>query len=270
MPPKTQLIVENSFIESNHNSNELGITVYNRVFSKLVNEKQSLGKVCPIYLKVGKVYKVLGIFTLNKSGSYSFFPEFTDSLQFDHITFVKDVTGGHHYTGVTPEGRQKVLPIFAEHLTNGVYSVASFMISDIGLLKNAPREVIYPLVDTERLQQIKDAFFTAGKQEGSTIFELKDTEGTVCIQLFLIPSSVDYKSMMIYTGPYKKFQTDFNIENGVELNLSNLVIPHEYQNDYMLGAVAFVYPGKTDHPIVITTASNKAGFYSKLDITYRK
>ena len=136
--PKLKLVVENAFIDSAHSSSGLGLTVYNRVFNKLMSGGGPLGKVLPLYLEINGNYKIFGILTLNKSGSYSFFPELADGLPFDHITFVKDLSkNNHHYTQVTPSGREKVLPILAEHLSNDMYHGISFACDPL-MLKEGP------------------------------------------------------------------------------------------------------------------------------------
>jgi len=263
---KLKLIIENSFIESTATSSELGITVYERVFNKLAKEGKSLGKVQPIYIEIHGTYKIFGVLTLNKSGTYSFFPEFTDGLPFDHITFVKDLSkNNHHYTRNTPDGREKVLPIFAEHLTNGMYHALSFA-CEPSFLKDAPREVFYPEVNVDSASELTDAFFTAGTQEGSILIKPGEGTGTVCVQFFLIPKETDYKNMIIYPEGYKKIQTDFEIEEGREVSTSYTVVPHVYQTDYVLGIAVFFYNKKMDSPLMIAGAANREGFYSKIDI----
>jgi len=102
---KIKLVVENTFIDSSQSSNDLGLTVFKRVFNKLVSGEGPLGKVLSLYLEINGSHKIFGALTLNKSGSYSFFPELADGLLFDHITFVKDLSkNNHHYTKVTPTG----------------------------------------------------------------------------------------------------------------------------------------------------------------------
>src|SRR5256885_9619827 len=97
--PKLKLVVENTFVDSTKSSTDLGLTVFERVFNKLVAEGGPLGKVQPIYLDLKGRHKMFGVLTLNKSGSYSFFPQFPGRLPFDHMTFVKDLSkNNHHYT----------------------------------------------------------------------------------------------------------------------------------------------------------------------------
>jgi hypothetical protein len=232
--------------------------------------KGPLGKVLPLYLEIHGGYKIFGAVTLNKSGSYSFFPELADGLPFDHITFVKDLSkNNHHYTKVTPNGRVKILPIHAEHLSNDMYHAVSFACDPL-MLKEAPKEVHYPEIGAEHLKEVQAAFLTAGKPEGSIIIEVGNKRGVICVQFFLIPTETDYKKMTMYPEVFQKLQKDFRIQEGEEINLRNTVVPHEYQNAYVLGIETFVYEKKMDHPLLIVGAANKAGFYSEMDVGWQK
>jgi len=262
--PKLSLVVENTFIDSAQSSNDLGLTVFKRVFNKLMSDGGPLGKVLPIYLRINGGYKIFGVLTLNKSGSYSFFPEFPGDLPFDHITFVKDLSkNNHHYTKLSPAGREKVLPIHAEHLSNDMYHGISFA-CDASLLKEAPKEIHYPEIDTEHLKEIQAAFLTSGRPEGSIIIQSGTNEDAVCMQFFLIPTTTDYRRMTIYPEVFQKVQKDFEIKEGQGMN--NTVVPHEYQTAYVLGIETFLYDKKMDNPFVIVGAADKAGFYSKINV----
>ncbi len=264
---KTRLIVENGFIETTATSTELGITVFERVFRKLVHEGGSLGKIQPIYFKIAGSYKLFGVLTLNKAGSYSFFPELPDDFPFDHMTYGKDLQkGNHHYTIITGTGRKPAMPIKAELLSNGIYYAATFAIKDVFYLKDGPKKIVYPDIEGDAINEITEAFSTEGKLEGSTIINLNKPDGTLCIQFFLIPKEVDYKKTLPYPAPLKKFQKDFDIEDGIKIDLSNAVIPHKYQDEYVLGIQAFFYNKKFDSDLLITTSAGKGGFYSKIDM----
>ncbi len=264
--PKLRLVVENTFIDSAQSSNGLGLTVFERVFNKLMSSKGPLGKVLPLYLEINGSYKIFGVLTLNKSGSYSFFPELADGLPFDHITFVKDLSkNNHHYTKVTHTGREKVLPIHAEYLSNDMYHGISFACDPL-MLKEAPKEIHYPEIDTKHLKEIHAAFLTSGRPEGSIIVRLGKNGGTVCLQFFLVPTKTDYRKMTIYPEIFRKVQKDFEIKEGQDVNVFNTVVSHEYQSAYVLGIETFLYDKKMDHPLLIVGAANKAGFYSKIDV----
>jgi hypothetical protein len=265
-----RLILENTFINSAKSSSDLGLTVFERVFYKLMSKQGPLGKVLPLYLEINGSYKIFGALTLNKSGSYSFFPELAYGLPFDHITFVKDLSkNNHHYTKVTLTGREKVLPIHAEHLSNDMYHGISFACDPL-MLKEAPKEVHYPEINADDLKEIQAAFLTSDRPEGSIIIKTGKNGGTVCLQFFLIPAKTDYRKMIMYPEIFRKVQKDFDIKEGQEVNVVNTVVPHEYQSAYVLGIATFLFDKKMDHPLLIVGAANKRGFYSKIDVDWQK
>lgn len=260
-----QLIVENTFTDAINNSREMGLTVFDRVFNKLLRQDSPLGKVHAIYLKTQTLEKTIGVLTLNESGSYSLFLEVPGETGFDHLTFNKNLQKDtHHYTRLTEDRREKVLPITAQHLTNGTYHAASIVIRDHSLLKNIPKEVIYPEVEQNKLHRIEKAFLTSGSPEGSTIISLNGNNEPICLQLFLIPKDVDHKLMMAFIEPFKSIQADFELADGT--NIQNYLIPHEQHDEYSLGIVAFLYDKQIEPPFYIVTAAKQQGFYSKLNI----
>jgi hypothetical protein len=260
-----QLIVENTFTNSQATSKDLQLTVFDRVFAKLVNQGAPIGKVQPIYLIAGAQSKTLGILTLNKGGSYSFFPELPGNYDFDHMTFNRDLEKDkHHYTRVTTDGREKVLPISAEFLTNGMYHAATFIFNDYQLLKGVPKEIIYPTLEIKKLKEINDAFITSGNPEGSTLLNLDFVKGSFCMQIFLIPTNIDYSTMTFFLKPFQTTQPDFELENGTMS--FNAIIPHEYQSDYVLGILAFFHKNDVNTTLQIVTSAKQQGFYSKIEM----
>ena len=193
-----------------------------------------------------------------------------DGLPFDHITFVNDLSkDNHHYRKVTATGREKVLPLHAEHLSNDMYHGLSFACAP-PMLKEAPKEIHYPEIDADYLNEIYAAFLTSGRPEDSIIIKLGKNGDTVFLQFFLIPTKTDYRKMTIYLEAFRKVQKDFETKEGQEIHLVNTVVPHEYQSAYVLGVATFMFDKKLDHPLLIVGAASKAGFYSKIDVDLQK
>jgi hypothetical protein len=262
---KIQLIVENQFVTTSQNSIDLGISVFDRVFNKLIKKQGSLGKVQPIYIEVGGSLKLLGVVTLNVGGSYSFFPELPGHSDFDHFTFAREVEGHHHVTRVTNKGREKIFPIRAESLTNDIYHGVTFVINDYNLLKDAPKEVHYPEVDISEFRRIQNAFLTAGVQEGSTILKNTTNTGALCVQFFLIPQGISYKDKLLIFPKHIKTFTNINIEDR-KISVFNAVIPHESQSAYSLGIGYYGINENIAHPFLISLSASREGFYTKIPI----
>jgi hypothetical protein len=269
-PQKTQIIVEASFVHPSAPEFNSNLTVFERVFNKLVSEGRSLGKIQPIYLKIVDFYVVLGVLTLNKSGSYSLFLELPGLPPFDHITFVKNlVKNNHHFSGFTDKGREKLLPLSAELLSNGTYHALTLIAGKTSFFKEASKKVAYPEVDIQHLKVLEEAFITKGAPEGSTIIDIRDNEGLLCIQFFLIPKEVDYKLMNFFIEPLKEYipTLDLRLENGSPEYKG--VIPHEYQDDYVIGINALLLKKHSNPDLFVLSTARPKGHYSKIDIQHR-
>ncbi|MBP9855712.1 MAG: hypothetical protein KBC48_00175 [Candidatus Pacebacteria bacterium] len=268
---KIKIVVENTFIHSDAPQTSHGISVYERVFSKLVNEGKSLGKVHPIYLTIDSKQRILGILTLNKGGTTSLFLELPGEIQFDHITFVKDlIKNNHHFTKVTTQGRERVLPLNAELLSNGIYHAFTVFVGDPKFLKEASKKVFYPEVDIKHVPRLEDAFLASGTTYGSSIMQIGTGEGLLCIQVFLIPKDVDYRVMNFFLRPLETYipNLDLNLENGS--SEFNLIIPHEYQDDYVIGFKTIFLKKHTNKQLLAISSSLPNAHYSKIDIEWQK
>ena len=266
---QVQLNVENSFSSSTQNNIEIGHTMYNRVFNRLLKQGKSIGKVLPIYLKVWKIEKTLGIVTLNNSGTYSLFLEIpTESIWFDHITFWDISKDKHHMTEVTETWNKKVLPISQQKLSNDTLYIASFAIQDYSLLKAIPKTIIYPEIPIEKFEEIQWSFFTQWKIEWATILELNWDKWVICIQFFLIPKNIDYKRMEIFPDPFIQIQSNFDFQQVKEIY--NCIIPHDKAIAYDLGIVSFLYQGTINYPMFFSFAVQQAGYYNHLKINLKR
>lgn len=263
---KLQIIVDNSFVTWNKNNKDLWINVFDRVFNKLVSQWHSLWKILPIYIEFDNRTILFGVVTLNEGWSFSFFPELPKHPDFfDHITFNKEITQNkHHYTRIANDRREKLLPIHIQHLSNGLYHAMTFTFSDKKLFKDAPKEIIYPAVDREKLQEIKKSFITSGKPEWSIILKIDDRNiESYMIQFFLIPKGVDYKNI---DKPFMEIIKwfGFGFDHNYIKRVYCSVIPHEYNDNYCIWITIFSIE-RIKLPFSILTSRNKAWFYSKID-----
>lgn len=264
---QAQLNVTNSFSSSTKSSIDLGHTVYNRVFHKLVAHNGSIWKIHPIYIKIWEVEKTLGILTLN-NGGYSLFLEIPDDSWFDHLTLWSLAKNNHHLTRTTEKGNEKVMPINTEMLSNNTHYVGTILVKDRNLLKPIPKEVIYPPIPLDRINEIEKSFLTSDIFEWSSIFQLNEGQGTICVQIFLIPKDVDMKAMTPFPARLTDIQTDFNFS--VVKNAQMYVIPHDKDIGYNLGIVIFLYDNPIDSDLSIFTWAKKEWFYSKIAILFKK
>jgi hypothetical protein len=260
-----KVILENDFATSYKNSEELNITGFNRAFHKLTHEKSGIGKIFPVYLKIDNQYYVLGIFTFNRLGSVSFFPELPQGTFFDHITFDKDIFNkSAHLTHLVDGSRKKVSPLYINHLTNGTYHIITFIFQDFSLLKLAPKEIICPPVDFDLAEPLKDALFTNGSFNGNIILDAVGTDGPVLIQFFIIPNGVDYKNLQLTPSSFNNYFKDEELKN---ILIRCFVLPkHEFQNDYQFGIVVGRYPKKLNITAGMEFPMKRSGrYFNSLD-----
>lgn len=264
------LLIENNFLPQNHIDNPISVSAYDRATAQIIKGKHG-GKIQPIYLEIGTIYKLLGVVTLNKGGSISFFPELPGSYEFDHITFNRDLDkDAHHFTQVIDSNRSKVLPISAGMLSNGLRHAITFLVSDTSLLLDAPKQILLNKFSVEHFDQVHESFFTNNKPEGSTLLKLKSSNGTLVVQIYLIPSSADFTAMQPYTETFTKQYPELNLGDETEIELFNAVIPHEYQTEYSFGIQAYNLPGKLNPKFAFVLTARKEGFYANLSNFIRK
>jgi len=259
---KIQVIVENDFATSDKNSEELKVTVFDRAFRKLTHEQGSIGKIFPIYISIDDISYVLGVFALNNNGSTSFFPELPGDIFFDHITIGKSLSENNaHLTQIIEGERKKVSPIKTDLFSNGTYHLITFIFQDFNILKLTPKEVRYPLVDTEQIKLLQDALITKGGFNGSGRLNAIGTSGIVVIQFFLLPKGVDYRNMQFVKSPLDPIAKYFEDEKikGVRQNISYL--KHEFQDEYQFGILTVRFPIDIHAPAYLGYGVDKSGFY---------
>ncbi len=261
---KAKLIIQNAFTKVDSGGQINQPVVFEKVFRRLIVEGKPLGKICPVYLELDSKHYVLGVITHNYNGSTSFFPQLPGEIHFDHLTLQDLDKDNHHFTGIFNNKMSKVLPLTAEHLTNGLHHVISIVLEK-GNLEQLPSITQYPDVDATQLEIIRDSFFTEDQQVPFMVLKLPDFEGSLIFQLFLIPKGIDPRTMILYPKPIADIHKDnFKIEDSEGLQAACSLISHPRHDQYQLGIYCMGY--KSRLPTSIAHAALKDGFYSKVDL----
>lgn len=261
---KVRLVVQNAFTKIKADDRIRQPKVFEKVFNRLVVEGKPLGKICPIYLEIGERHYVLGVITHNNNGSTSLFPQLPGEIHFDHLTLQDLKRDNHHFTGISGNKREKILPLTAEHLTNDLHHVMTIVLEK-GSLERLPSKTQYPDVDATSLELIKDGFFTNDEQVPMMVVNLPDFEGSLIFQIFLVPKGVDPKTMILYPKPLTDiYKNNFKIEDCEGVQTACSIVPHPNQDQYQLGIYCMGY--KSPLPTSIAHAASKDGFYSKIDL----
>lgn len=258
---KAKLYVQNAFTNVDSEEQIKQPSVFNKVFARLANKGKPLGKICPIYLEINSKHYVLGVLTHNNNGSTSFFPQLPGEIHFDHLTLQDIQKDNHHFTATSNNKRKKVLPLSAEHLSNGLHHVLTIVLDKSNLVR-LPSETEYSDVNVELIDQIKEGFFTKEEQVPIIVMPLPDLEGSLIFQLFLIPYGVNPREIILYPKPIVDMYKDFCLSENESVSTSCSVIPHPKQDQYQLGIYCFA--NRKALPTAFMHAVRKEGLYSKL------
>ncbi len=264
MSDKIQISIENEFVNSNtKTSEEVGATVFSRSFRKLNEEEQKLGKLFPVYIKIDDIYYVLGIFALNESGTTSLFLELPEGTFFDHITFGKALSKGSiHLTHITEKGRKKVTTLDILPLENGTQLFLTLIISDISILKLAPRRILYPPVNIKHKDSLMDSFITKGGYSGSGILAVEGDAGAVIVQFFVFPKEIDFKRLTFSTSGFiDPLASQIDETTLRKTRTHQIYLGHEFQNEFNFGLIALRYPLEIEGPAHLSLHLNKSGLY---------
>lgn len=263
---KVSFRFENTFVYNSAPELNAEITAYSRVFRNMLNGG-SLGKILPIYLDDGKTHRIFGILVYNPNGLCSFFPEFPGSPGYDHLTFDKDVKGKHHFSGYVSGKKKKILPIFAEHLSNGIYLALTLGDKDLNNFKEVPRAISYPAVDIEKIKRLEDAFFENGSSVGSVVIKIEELPGPVCIQIQLIPDGIDFKKMNRTKDATERVFPGVDLEES-DGYTRNTVLLRKYDCNYDIGISITVFKKVfPDIQLFVSVSCDKSGYYSKIGDT---
>jgi hypothetical protein len=257
---KIEIIIENTFATSDKNSKELNITVFERVFHKLIFEKSGIGKIIPVYVKSKDNYRILGVFTLNNSGSTSFFPEHLKGVDifFDHLTLDRDLNKNAHLTHLIKERRKKVSPIALALTNRGFYHLITFVFQDLDQLKLAPEKIMCPKVNFGQKELLKNSLFSKGIFNGSLMLELPEEKGSIIFQILLIPKGIDCNDLSFVKEPLKPIFDDKQLRN---FKIRATCLEHKFQDEYKLGVLSFRCSKEIEMPIFLGYSLDKSGFY---------
>jgi len=254
---RVKLHVKNIFTDIDSEEQIRQPSVFNKVFTRLVNEGKPLGKICPIYLEINSKHYVLGVITHNNNESTSFFPQLPGEIHFDHLTLQDIQKDNHHFTRTSSNKREKVLPLSAQHLSNGLHHVLTIILEKSHLIQ-LPSVTEYPDVDVKLIDQIKEGFFTKEERVPTTVMTLPELEGSLIFQLFLIPHGVNPREMILYPKPIISTYKDFFPSENDSVPTSCSVIPHPKQDHYQLGTYCFA--NRKVMPTTFVHAARTEGF----------
>jgi len=203
------------------------------------------GSIQLVYLKFKENYRVFGAFTLNTSGNISFFPDFLNLESFDHITIKKNFLEGGHLTKITPSGKHKQpYQIATDHITEGIFHVATFGFIDDRFIRDLPNEIHLPMINIseEQSKECMDILHSSlVSQHG--ILSFLETEGIFCVQMLITPKDIAWESIPTYLPPLTQFISDIQ-DLDKPVPALKLAIPVQNDCPFSIYLVAFCTKGK--------------------------
>jgi len=261
MKKQIQIVIENEFVTIDESDTTPNSSVFTRAFRKLTEEKSSIGKIFPVFIKIENKHYTLGVFALNRFGSTTLFLELPEGTFFDHITFGKNLIPNKcHLTEIVENRRKKVTALEPVQLSNGTYHVLTLLINNLTLLKLAPKKIVYPPVDIEFVDLVKDAILTDGKYNGSGVLDAVGNKGVIVVQVFLIPRGVNIKFLdtTIGSGLLKNI---FDRNKFKNIQMHKAYLGHEFQNEYQFGLVSYRYDAQIDETLYLEYPTTKNSIY---------
>ncbi len=236
---KVEIKLQSSFVTKNLRPDRKP-TVFTRSVLKLSEDKRHPGKIIRVYMHIDNDYKVFGVFTINTGGSISFFPDFYNLDNFDHLTLNKDfIKKKGHLTKVEPERKHKKFINFeANKVTTGDYHLITIGMSDGDLLMDALPEVCYPEIEfkneheTEFIALLEDAI-----NNDPIMLDFPGEDGFYCVQILVTPKEKDVNNVSIVLGFEKFFSLDKPIGKIINAKKINIETPESF--DFSICIICF-------------------------------
>lgn len=238
-------------------------TVYNRTIKKLSEDKRHPGKILRVYVKIKDDYKVFGAFTINTGGSISFFPDFYNLDNFDHLTITKDfLKNKGHLTKVEPMSKNKKVSFFeANKLKTNDYHLITFMMSDGDLLMDSLPEVKFSDIEFEKesedefLALLKDALHT-----DAYMLDFPDEEGFYCIQIQIVPKTKKIDQVSIFSSIVQDFLSlKKPLEDIIQARKTKIDTTNKF--DFSLCIICFKVNQKLKAPFAFAMAQHPSHKY---------
>ncbi|MFH1566199.1 MAG: hypothetical protein ABIB98_03320 [bacterium] len=236
---KVEITLESSLVTKTPRKERVP-TVFRRSVLKLSEDKLHPGKIIRVYIHIDNDYKVFGAFTINTGGSISFFPDFYNLDNFDHLTLNKDfIKNKAHLTKVEPCGKhKKAYHLEANKLPSGDYHLITFAMKDGDLLMDSLPEVHYPDIEFENeheaefLTLLEDAI-----RHDPLMMDFPEEDGFYCVQILIVPKGRAINDVSIALG----FEEIFLLEKPISkiINARKIEIKTPSDFDFSICIICF-------------------------------
>jgi len=237
-------------------------TVFTRAIARLTDEKKHPGQIMPIFAVIEKDYKIFGALTLNTGGSVSFFPDFYNLDNFDHLTMNGDfILKKGHLTKIETDGkRKKPIHLVASELKSGNYHLITFLMKDGDLLMDAPPEIDYGAVEyqDEAEQNKFHQWINESVGAGHLVIEFPDEDGNFGIQIQLIDKAKPAANFAVESSVIENSLAEEKSLKDVVFNVRQTIIPTSEKSDFDVCILTFRLPYEIKSPFIFSMAADTA------------
>ncbi len=224
-------------------------TVFSRTLSHLINNSKpgkvvSPGRIIPAYVEIEDDYKVLGAFTINTGGGFSFFPDIVGFNQSDHLTFGKDlIASGGHFTAIENKKHRKIISFDSVPLEGDSKHLFTVCFENKSVLMDLPKVIKMPLIAFNEEDESKYKEVLQQSYKGnSMMLSFPEGEGVYCIQAFAVPLN-EGEGINIFHPPLGQMFNALQDLNQ-EIQAKKIFIETHENSDYKISLVCFKLIGK--------------------------
>lgn len=240
--PKIELSVENPFVTKNSRPSRKS-SLFARVYARLIVNKLNPGKIIPIFTFIKEDYKSFGAFTLNGGGSFSFFPDFYNLDNFDHLTLNTDfIHKKCHLTKIGLDGKhEKILNLEVSPLVgNNYYHLITFGMDTDDLLMDALPSLQIPDIsystEEERLKYL--GWITDSAYRQCTL-NFPNGNGSFFIQILILQKGISVDKLAVERTFIEKLLITPTSLEGKKLMCIKIEIQTPEKSDFSICIITF-------------------------------
>lgn len=224
-------------------------TVFVRAYAQLTTRKKNPGQIIPVFTRIENDYQMFGIVTLNTGGSVSFFPDFYNLDNFDHLTINADFTRKKgHFTKVEKTGTHEKFHNFeaAPLVGNDYRHLITFGMNDGNLLMDSPPEIKLPKItyDSEEERLVYISSIENSVLGGPCLLEFPDEAGAYFIQILIVPKGGSRDETAIERTFIEKLLVQNASLEGQIHNCNKIDIPTPEKCGFTICIITLKVPGQ--------------------------
>ena len=226
---------------------ERSSSLFARVYTRLSVDKLDPGKVAPLFTRIDGDHKLFGAFTFNAGGSASFFPDFYNLDNFDHLTLSADfITKKGHLTKIESDGvHTKTMNLEASAVAgNDYYHLVTFGMDSDDLLMDAPAQIqLPPIFYTTEEERTRYTKWIEDSVHVNSVLEFPEGDGSYFVQILVLPKGKSTDGLAIERSFVEKMLESSVSFEGKTLTCKKVDIPTPDKSDFSICILTFRIEG---------------------------